>query len=60
MSKKAKKNKSNEKNNEEPELEIKRNFVKVKEISKHLLCSICSEVFKNPMRLNCGFYSFIY
>ena len=29
-------------------------FVKVNDISKHLYCSICLEIFKNPYRPPCG------
>ena len=33
---------------------IPRNFVKNSLISKHLICTICQEVFDDPKRIDCG------
>jgi len=33
---------------------IERNFLNSSEISRHLFCSICTEVFRDPTRLFCG------
>lgn len=33
---------------------IPRNFTKPTQISKHLCCAICTEVFQEPTRLACG------
>ena len=31
-----------------------RNFINQDSISKHLICTICQEIFENPYRINCG------
>ena len=33
---------------------IERNFQNIDEISQHLKCTICQEVFDNPHRVKCG------
>jgi hypothetical protein len=33
---------------------IERNFVNLNLISRHLICTICQEVFDDPSRINCG------
>ena len=38
---------------------VDRNFIDAEKISQHLQCSICSLVFNNPMRLDCG-HTFCY
>lgn len=38
---------------------VERNFIDAEKISQHLQCSICSLVFNNPMRLDCG-HTFCY
>lgn len=35
-------------------MQLKRVFVKPGDISKHLKCSLCFEVFTNPHRVLCG------
>ena len=35
-------------------MEITPNFIKINDISKHLYCSVCMEIFKIPMRPICG------
>lgn len=37
----------------------KRTFTQPQTISRHLLCSICSDVFDDPVRTLCG-YTFFY
>lgn len=39
---------------EHSNIKIQRNFINADEISLNLQCSICNEVFNNPMRLDCG------
>ena len=41
------------KKEEESEVLTKRSFVELAKISKHLICSICSEVFNNPVMPPC-------
>lgn len=36
------------------ELKGKRQFVNFDAISRHLKCSICHDVFEDPMRVKCG------
>ena len=38
----------------------KREFAKPTQISKHLFCPICIEVFTNPYRLFCGYFLSFY
>lgn len=35
--------------------ELERKWVKPAQISKHLFCCICNEVFKTPTRLKCRY-----
>lgn len=39
---------------EHSNIKIPRNFINSEEISLNLQCSICNEIFNNPMRLDCG------
>jgi hypothetical protein len=34
---------------------VLRNFINQDNVSKHLFCTICQEIFDNPYRLNCGY-----
>lgn len=34
--------------------QIARNFINVDNITMNLQCSVCNEIFNNPMRLDCG------
>lgn len=39
---------------QEGNFQITRNFINNENISMNLQCSICNEIFNNPMRLDCG------
>jgi len=34
---------------------VRREFIKIDSISKHLYCTICDEVFNDPVRIICGY-----
>jgi hypothetical protein len=35
-------------------MKIQRNFVNINATIKHIICSICQEIFHEPTRLSCG------
>jgi hypothetical protein len=45
---------SKQKENVQQQKQIVRKFVNTNLISKHLLCTICQEVFNVPIRINCA------